>query len=400
MVLISYRIGALAFAALTSGLLLSSCTEPAVEPLPPEQTINIDPNPDTLEAPWNLAGPVETVTGQGDTLLTDVPAGIYRITWQPVTDWNLPSPASQETTLIEGGDLTFSGNYTLIRPPADFVLVTIPGGTFTMGAPAGELGSSDAERPQHEVTITSFLMSVTEVTQNQWLNVRASEPAWFTGCDDCPVERVTWLDAVNFCNALSDVQGLNRAYNIVGPAVIWDPAADGYRLPTEAEWEYACRAGATTALANGDLSVVACNADPNLSNLGWYCSNANSNTSETGQKATNDFGLYDMHGNVWEWVWDWYGAYSAAPSTDPIGPDTGLFKVIRGGGWLYGAQRCRSAHRRPAAPGSVSSDLGFRIVRNDTISTTIPTDRRVDRKSMIPSGSEADHTISQPGGRP
>jgi len=182
--------------------------------------------------------------------------------------------------------------------------------------------------------------------------------------------------------------------------VIWNPTADGYRLPTEAEWEYACRAGATTALANGDLIAVACNADPNLTSLGWYCGNTTGTTSAAGQKAANAYGLFDMNGNVWEWVWDWYGAYTAASANNPTGPDTGLFKVIRGGGWLYGAQRCRSAHRRPAAPGSVSSDLGFRIVRNDTISTTAPTVGHKDRKSIAPTNPAAAPTSSQPGGRP
>jgi formylglycine-generating enzyme required for sulfatase activity len=400
MVPIIHRLGTLALATAASGLLLWGCTEPAVEPLPPEQSIAIDPDPDEIAAPWTLAGPAATITGQGDTLLTDVEAGIYRITWQQVTDWNLPSPASQETTLSEGGSLTFSGTYTPIRPPADFVFVRVPGGVFTMGAPAGELGSSDTERPQHEVTVDSFLMSVTEVTQNQWLNVRGSEPAWFSGCADCPVEDVSWLDAINFCNALSDAQGLNRAYNIVGPAVIWDPTANGYRLPTEAEWEHACRAGTTTALANGDLTAVACNADPNLINLGWYCSNADSSTQEAGQKTANDFGLYDMHGNVWEWVWDWYGAFSAAPANNPGGPETGLFKVIRGGSWLYGAQRCRSAHRRPAAPGSASSDLGFRIVRNDTLTTTTSNLGGNNKSPTFPPEIPAPRSARQSGGRP
>jgi len=395
-----HRTGVKALVAVTGGILFWGCTEPAVEPLPPVQLITIDPNPDTIVAPWSLAGPTETITGEGDTLLADISAGIYRITWQPVTDWNLPSPASQETTLVEGGSLTFRGDYTLIRPPAEFELVTVPGGTFTMGAPAGELGSSDAERPQHEVTLSSFLMSATEVTQNQWLNVRGDEPAWFTGCADCPVELVNWLDAIQFCNALSDIQGLTRAYNIVGSTVIWDREADGYRLPTEAEWEHACRAGTTTALANGDLAAVACNVDPNLDAVGWYCGNIGDGTSETDQKAANGFGLYDLHGNVWEWVWDWYGTYTAAPADNPAGPDNGVFKVIRGGSWLYGAQRCRSAYRRPAAPGSASSDIGFRVVRNDTVTIT-NTSPELRRGSLPdPADAEPAGTTSPAGGRP
>ena len=141
------------------------------------------------------------------------------------------------------------------------------------------------------------------------------------------MERVSWYDAIEFCNTLSDAEGLDRAYSGNRPDFLRNPDANGYRLPTEAEWEYACRAGATGSLANG-----------------W--------------------GLYDMHGGVWEWVWDWYMAdYENLPPDDPVGPALGTFKVMRGGSWLYGAQRCRSANRQRASPNSQSSDLGFRIAR-------------------------------------
>ena len=347
-----------------SGLLLAlGCTEPELTPLPPEQTVLINAEPDDLNAPWELSGPETLFPGNGDTTITDLLSGTYTIHWGDVPDWNTPNPDSQILDLPAGGTITFTGNYTQIIVPAEFTFVDVTGGVFTMGSPLGELGSSEEERPQHEVTLDSFLMLATEVTQAQWRSVMGTDPAWFTGCDDCPVERVNWIQAIQFCNALSG-DSLTFAYTIGATEVTFDPQATGFRLPTEAEWEYACRAGAITALANGDITVIGCNSDATLDQVGWYCGNASTSISETALKDPNVWGLYDMHGNVWEWVWDSYSDYTASPAVNPASPDTGSFKVIRGGSWLYGSQRCRSAYRKRASPGSLSSDLGFRVVRN------------------------------------
>ncbi len=353
--------------ALAFMLWLGGCEEGELTPPPPEQSINISVTPDSLDAGWDLSGPDGLAQGQGDTTLTDMTVGSYSITWANIVEWNSPPDSTQELT--EGTSITFPGNYTRILTPAVFDLVTVVGGSFTMGSPAGEPGRSQ-EEVQHQVNVSTFLLSVTEVTQNQWAQVRSTSPSWFTGCDDCPVERVSWYDAIEFCNTLSDAEGLDRAYSGNRPDFLHNPDANGYRLPTEAEWEYACRAGATGSLANGDLTATGCNPDAILEQIGWYCGNTSGTAGETGQKETNAWGLYDMHGGVWEWVWDWYMAdYENLPPDDPVGPALGTFKVIRGGSWLYGAQRCRSANRQRASPNSQSSDLGFRIARNDTAQT-------------------------------
>ena len=239
--------------------------------------------------------------------------------------------------------------------PEGFVL--IEPGRFTMGSPTHELGRNSDE-VQHEVTLTRpFFLAETEVTQAQWLAVMGTSPSYFAGCDECPVI-ATWYDAVDYCNALSALESLDPAYEVNGTNVIWDQSANGYRLPTESEWEYACRAGSATAFYNGPITDTGCN-DPNLDQIGWYCGNASSKTHEVAEKLPNAWGLYDMSGNVWEWCWDWYGAYPG-PVTDPAGPDSGARRVLRGGGWGSYAQRCRSALRYDYDPGARSRLLGLR----------------------------------------
>ena len=244
-------------------------------------------------------------------------------------------------------------------PPEDFV--TIDPGVFMMGSPADELGRQDDEIP-HEVELTrAFYLAETEVTQAHWIKVMGSNPSSYSGCDDCPVEEISWHDAVAYCNSLSVSEGLDPAYKVSGTKVTWDPAANGYRLPTEAEWEYACRAGTTTAFYSGAITEIQCALDPNLDSIGWYCGNQVPNqTKEVGQKLANSWGLYDMSGNVWEWCWDWRGDYSPGTVTDPIGPDSGSDRMIRGGSWRSPARYCRSAARLHTGPGGRDDNIGFR----------------------------------------
>jgi formylglycine-generating enzyme required for sulfatase activity len=244
-------------------------------------------------------------------------------------------------------------------------MVRINGGTFTMGSPVTDPESSGDESPQHKVTVSSFYMGKYEVTQKEYREVMGINMSGFKG-DNLPVENVTWFDAVEYCNKRSQKEGLTPAYTISGrtPAtgysiraatVTWNRNANGYRLPTEAEWEYACRAGTTTAYNTG--------ASIN-NNTGWYDANSSKTTHPVGQKSANAWGLYDMHGNVWEWCWDWYGYYARGGVQTTAGPDSGTERVSRGGSWLASAQVVRSAFRFNVKPSFQSHSTGFRVVRN------------------------------------
>jgi formylglycine-generating enzyme required for sulfatase activity len=240
-------------------------------------------------------------------------------------------------------------------------MALIPPWTFNMGSPESELGRFKDEK-LHKVTLTkSLYMGKYEVTQGQWKALMGSNPSYFKG-EDLPVERVSWFDAVNFCNKLSDSNGRTRAYTINDENVTWNQNANGYRLPTEAEWEYACRAGSSTAFYNG--SITNRGGDPNCDKIAWYTNYSSSTTHAVGGKTPNAWGLYDMSGNVWEWCWDWYGIYQG-DVTDPIGDGSGSYRVGQGGGWNSSALNCRSANRCNLDPSYRTSSLGFRIARSE-----------------------------------
>jgi formylglycine-generating enzyme required for sulfatase activity len=222
-------------------------------------------------------------------------------------------------------------------------LVLIPKGTFQMGSPPGERGRRDEEN-QHWVTIsTECYLGIYEVTQEQYESVTGTNPSEFKG-DGRPVEQVNWEEAVDFCRRLSDLAEEKAAGRV-------------YRLPAEAEWEYACRAGSKSAYYFND--------DPEeLADYGWYTSNSEFQTQPAGQMKPNAWGLYDMHGNVWEWCADWYGDYPTGEVTDPAGPGVGSSRVVRGGSWFHSAVYCRSANRSKAIPAVRSSGFGFRVALN------------------------------------
>ncbi|MDR1858772.1 MAG: formylglycine-generating enzyme family protein [Treponema sp.] len=239
-------------------------------------------------------------------------------------------------------------------------MVLIPGGKFMMGSPAGE-PYRGSDETQHRVTLSAFRMGKYQVTQEQYQVMMRTNPSSFTtgvtageNQNRHPVENVSWYDAVEFCNRLSKWEGLSPAYSINGSTVQVVSGSNGYRLPTEAQWEYACRAGTTTAYNTG-ASIS--------DDTGWYSSNSGSKTHEVGQKPTNAWGLHDMHGNVLEWCWDWYGAYPSAAQADPSGPVSGSYRVSRGGSWYGSGQYLRSAWRYYSLPGYRLSYFGFRLVR-------------------------------------
>ena len=252
---------------------------------------------------------------------------------------------------VQDNDVTLSISATnIVDKLDDIAFISIPAGTFRMGDIHGD-GESD-ESPVHTVQISAFEMSSTEVTQKLYEGVMGTNPSRFER-DNLPVERVTWQNAARFCNRLSESTGLEPCYD----ESTWscDFSRNGYRLPTEAEWEYACRAGTETEYYTGD-------GWQNLDQAGWYAGNS-SNTKIAGLKEPNAWGLYDMHGNVSEWCTDWYGAYESLPSTDPTGPASGDTRVFRGGNWGNAPRFCRSAYRNFGIPTGWIAGLGFRLVR-------------------------------------
>ena len=260
-------------------------------------------------------------------------------------------------------------------PAAPDSCIYVPAGSFTMGSPTDEIGRTDDEA-QHLVTISQgFFLTRYEITQADYEAITGDNPSIFLQ-ESKPVNNVDFVDAVTYCNLRSVADGLTAVYTIDGDDVTWDREADGWRLPTEAEWEYACRAGSDDALAGGSLAVLACDLDYILDQFGVYCGNDTNDdddindddpapgTRVVGGYRYNAWGLYDMHGNVQEWCWDWYQSDLSAMLIDPAGPESGAVKVRRGGAWNSQAQFCRSAKRVYHNPTLTNNTVGFRVARN------------------------------------
>ena len=212
-------------------------------------------------------------------------------------------------------------------PEIDMVL--IPGGTFQMGSTSSEAYGN--EQPVHQVTLSSFYIGKYEVTQGQWKAVMGNNPSYLPKGDNYPVEQVSWDDVQSFITKLNQMTGKR------------------YRLPTEAEWEYAARGGTT-----GDRYG-------NINDIAWYSSNSGSSTHPVGGKQPNAYGLYDMLGNVWEWVQDWYGSYTSSAKTNPTGLSSGSDRVVRGGSWSFFARYVGAPYRSRDTPGLRGKYLGFRL---------------------------------------
>jgi formylglycine-generating enzyme required for sulfatase activity len=235
-----------------------------------------------------------------------------------------------------------------------------------MGSPARE-SKRDADEIQHQVTVSSFWIGRTEVTQKEYQELMRTNPSQFRG-DNLPVENVTWYDAINYCNARSRAEGLTPAYRVNGTNVTWDRSANGYRLPTEAEWEYACRAGTTTPFYMGnDINTNQANYNGSYP---YYTGSAKGRyrerTTAVGSFSPNAWGLYDITGNVWEWCWDWYGSYGSGSQVNPTGAGSGADRVLRGGSWYDAARYQRSAFRYHYIPTRKSNteSAGIRLVCN------------------------------------
>ncbi len=288
----------------------------------------------------------EKFSWTGMNLLESIPEGVY--------DLKASSSGyktfSKQIVISEGKN---SIENIQMTPGSDAPegMVFVEGGTFTMGSNDGQ---SD-EKPVHQVTVSSFLIGRTEVTQALWESVMGKNPSNFKGSDR-PVEQVSWYDVVEFCNKLSENEGLQKAYSGSGEKISCNFNSNGYRLPTEAEWEYAARGG-------NKSKGYKYSGSNDIAEVGWYAGNSGNQTKDVSGKRPNELGMYDMSGNVWEWCWDWYGNYSSGSQTDPRGPNSGSYRVLRGGSWAFDAVYCRVAFRDSNTPDDRYSVLGFRIVR-------------------------------------
>ncbi len=335
-----------------SGILFS-CSDNSTDAVSPPQINSIEP----LKA---SPGDIITIFGNnlgykpvnGRIILNELV-----INYSKTEKWNnafirfqLPLTAkSGYISVILGTDSSNSVYYEVEEKPA-IEFVDISSGNFMMGSNTG----FGYEQPVHKVTISKdFLLSKYEITQKIWKLVMDSNSAGVQS-DDLPAMNIKWEDAILFCNKLSKIYDYDTVYVANNGTYTYNKSADGFRLPTEAEWEYACRAG-----SGGDFPGTG-----NIDDMGWYNGNSAFNAHPVGTKNPNDWGLFDMNGNVWEWCWDWYSSdyYQTSPEIDPSGPASGNRRIIRGGSNSDGATFARSSNR--TFPSSDFTNCGFRIAKN------------------------------------
>ena len=329
-----------------------------------------DSDGDTLSVSLKVSadnGTTFDITPTDSLLSGDVGSGILSGNDKHII-WN----AGEEDFALEGITYKFKiiANDDPNAFPAGFVF--LQGGTFQMGDRLSEGYSS--EYPLHNVTLDDFYISKTLITQSDYAAIMGSNPAHDYGVgDNYPVYDVTWFDAIKYCNKKSINENLTPSYSVNGdtnpdnwgtnivPDVNWN--ANGYRLPTEAEWEYAARGGVHES---DNYRYSGCNEESDLPNYAWYSANNSPNgTKEVATKLPNQLGLYDMSGNVYDWCWDWYSGnyYSSSPSLNPHGPDSETYRVIRGGSWSHNAAYSRVAFRYIATPSNQYYGVGFHVVR-------------------------------------
>jgi len=289
----------------------------------------------TAVAPAGTGGAKNVVVITPNSSATAIGAFTYSsgLAWATVLEW-IPNPAVVTDANLRAAITATNLPWRVLDNGTNIEMLLVPGGTFMMGCSAGDTECSGDESPTHQVTLTNaFYMGKTEVTQAQWQATMGSNPSFFQGASypdaaNRPVEQVSW----------NMTQGFNSATSL--------------RLPTEAEWEFACRAGTTTA-RYGVLNDIA-----------WYNGNAGGTTHAVAIKLPNALGLYDTIGNAWEWNEDWYGPISQAGITDPTGPAIGTVRLLRGGCWEDGTGNCRASMRYSLVPSFLDNHIGFRVARN------------------------------------
>ncbi len=326
-----------------TGAYLAATTSVTIGGVPATNVVAVSATQVTAVTPAGSVGAVDVVITGTKGVLTVAGGFTYQSiivpTWATLVE-AMPDPAVVTDSTLRAA-ISASGLAWRVRDTAtQMEMLLVPPGTFTMGCTASnQYGCNSDENPTHSVTLTqAFYMGRYEVTQGQWVAKMGSNPSNFQGQPDSasrPVEQVSW----------NTIQGYL--------------SATGMRLPSEAEWEYACRAGTTTAFNNGSSD------DATVGTIAWYNVNSGSQTHVVGGKAANALGLFDMSGNVWEWVNDWYDGsyYSVSPSTNPLGPVSGTYRVLRGGSWSFNSRIVRSSYRDSYTPVSTGYGIGFRVAR-------------------------------------
>ena len=296
------------------------------------------------------------VNGDGVVGMDDLTVLINYLVTNDAAGVNMTNADASQSGDVGMDDLTALINYLVFGnwPPVvftvngvSFKMITVDGGTFTMGATA-EQGSDayNTEKPAHQVTLSSYNIGETEVTQALWKAVMGSNPSSVTGDLQRPVEQVSWHDCQTFISKLNQMTGKN------------------FRLPTEAEWEYAARGGKKSQ----GYKYAGSN---NIDDVAWYTSNSNNRHHPVATKAPNELGLYDMSGNVWEWCQDWYGSYTSDAQTNPTGPASGSDRVYRGGCWYNDAGRCRVSNRGSGTPSFTYGLIGLRLALDPNNGSTL-----------------------------
>ena len=294
------------------------------------------------------ANPI-TTSADGSFQLVDIPVGmnstvLYKIGYS-YTKYNLYVYPDKNSGYVI--------SLSLLNP---IEMISVTGGTFTMGDTYGD--GFLPERPAHQVTVSSFLISKFELTQKQWIQALGYNPArsW---ADNQPVESVSWKDAVNYCNSRSSIEGLDQCYKTENGKIVCDFSQKGYRLPTEAEWEFAARGGLLSK--NTKYS-----GNSNLTEVAWFYNDADNKTHDVGLKNPNELGIYDMSGNVWEFCWDYFSDtyYSAAPQTNPTGPINSQYRSLRGGSWADDYVFNRVYYRNYYGENDRGTNVGLRLVRS------------------------------------